>query len=188
VRAQEKSSPARSSDTNVEQQLHYKQVLELQRQLLERVGGRSTPASSQKSSASTEKKSPERLDAYVRKAPTAKSLKPAIFADADAASGADAAFVFDGSPTEHATLSLRRPSVHMTPCEARLSNRLSNLMTHADHEENVHDFEGTLGEWAACFRSRARKYPFCSPLASVNVFQWEEIRLNTMSLRTSMAS
>ena len=182
MRAQEKSSPARSSDTNVEQQLHYKQVLELQRQLLERVGGRSTPASSQKSSASTEKKSPERLDAYVRKAPTAKSLKPAIFADADAASGADAAFVFDGSPTEHATLSLRRPSVHMTPREARLS------MTHADQEEVVHDFEGTLGGSFACFRSRARKYPFFSSLVFVNVFQWEEIRLTTLSLRTSMAS
>ena len=182
MRAQEKSSPARSSDTNVEQQLHYKQVLELQRQLLERVGGRSTPASSQKSSASTEKKSPERLDAYVRKAPTAKSLKPAIFAAAVAASGADAAFVFDGSPTEHATLSLRRPSVHMTPREARLS------MTHADQEEVVHDFEGTLGGSFACFRSRARKYPFFSSLVFVNVFQWEEIRLTTLSLRTSMAS
>ena len=160
MRVQEKSSPARSSDTKVEQQLHYKQVLEQQRQLLERVGGRCTPASSQKSSASTETNSPKRLDDDVRKAPTAESHTSAIFPAAAASSGADAAFVFDGPAKENATLSLRRDSVHVTPRESRLSNR----MTHADQKEVVHDFEGTLGGWFASFRSKARKYPFCSPL------------------------
>ena len=182
MRVQDLSSPACLSDTKVGQQLHYKRVLEQQRQLLERVAGRSTPASSQKSSASTETNSPKRLDDDLRKAPAAESHTPALFPAAATASGADTAFVFDGPPTEHATLSLHRPSVHMTPREARLS------MTHADQEEVVHDFEGTLGGSFACFRSRARKYPFFSSLVFVNVFQWEEIRLTTLSLRTSMAS
>ena len=130
VRVQEKSSPALSCDTQMEQQQHYEQVLEQQRQLLERVGGRSTPASSQKSSASTEVDGgAKRLDDDARKAqPAAGSQTPVTVAPSAAVSG-------------------RSPAAYM-PRGHEAAARPQND-AQKDQRDVGHDFEGTLGGCSA---------------------------------------